>query len=189
MPAGPGRARSRCDSQGRGGIQRQLSPAQKLLGRAGQSGGGYSANAAESGGRVRPEPVRGDDVSGEMYLLSYAQTASGARLTVVTRARGEFVPPGIEHNGMYRPFAVFPVHRFTARDDNGTRYAMGFSGRRGRRPTELAGEITLDPGPPPGTRWLEPDQGALPGHRQAAQAAAKGLATGECQAVSAVVGT
>jgi len=48
-------------------------------------------------------PVRGGEVSGEMYLLSYAQTAPGARLTVITRARGEFVPPGIEHNGMYRP--------------------------------------------------------------------------------------
>ena len=32
---------------------------------------------------------------------------------------------------------------------------MGFRGRRGRRPDELAGEITLDPGPPPGTRWLD----------------------------------
>ena len=110
-------------------------------------------------GRVIPLgqviPVRGNDVSGEMYLLSYARTAAGARLTVVTRARGEFVPPGIEHNGMCRPFAVFPVHQFTARDDNGTSYAMSFSGRRGRRPTELAGEITLDPGPPPGIRWLE----------------------------------
>ena len=110
-------------------------------------------------GRVIPVghiiPVRGEDVSGEMHLLSYAQTASGARITVVTRARGEFVPPGIEHNGMYRPFAVFPVHQFTARDDNGTSYGMRFSGRRGRRPTELAGEIILDPGPPPGIRWLE----------------------------------
>jgi hypothetical protein len=110
-------------------------------------------------GRVIPLgqviPVRGEDVAGEMHLLSYAQTASCARLTVVTRARGEFVPPGIEHGGMDRPFAVFPVHQFTARDDHGTSYAMGFSGRRGRRPAELAGEITLDPGPPPGTRWLD----------------------------------
>jgi hypothetical protein len=100
-------------------------------------------------------PVRDEDVSGEMYLLSYAHTGSGARLTVVTRALGEFVPPGIEHNGMYRPCAVFPVRQFTARDDHGTSYAMSFSGRRGRRPTELAGEITLDPGPPQGIRWLE----------------------------------
>ncbi|HEY1322245.1 MAG TPA: sigma factor-like helix-turn-helix DNA-binding protein, partial [Streptosporangiaceae bacterium] len=100
-------------------------------------------------------PVRGDDVTGEMHLLSYAQTAPGARLTVITRARGEFVPPGIEPGGMYQPFAVFPVHRFTATDDLGTSYRMGFRGRRGQRPTELAGEVTLDPAPPPGIRWLE----------------------------------
>ena len=126
---------------------------------AAAAGGPGSAGSPAAPGRVIPLgqviPVRGDDVSGEMYLLSYAHTASGARLTVVTRARGEFVPPGIEHNGMYRPFAVFPVHQFTARDNNGTSYGMGFSGRRGRRPTELVGEITLDPGPPPGIGWLE----------------------------------
>jgi hypothetical protein len=129
------------------------------LAAAGRAATGAPTGTRTAPGRVIPLgqviPVRGEDVSGEMYLLSYAQTASGARLTVITRARGEFVPPGIEHNGMYRPFAVFPVHQFTARDDNGTCYAMGFSGRRGRRPTELAGEITLDPCPPPGIRWLE----------------------------------
>jgi len=117
------------------------------------------AGSPAAPGRVIPLgqviPVRGDDVSGEMHLLSYAQTAPGARLTVITRARGEFVPPGIEHNGMYRPFAVFPVHRFTVRDDHGASYRMGFRGRRGQRPTELAGEVTLNPGPPPGIRWLE----------------------------------
>ena len=94
-------------------------------------------------------PVRGDEVSSEMHLLSHAQTPPGARLTVVTRARGEFVPQGIEHNGMHRPFAAFPAHRFTATDDHGTSHRMGFRGRRGQRPTELAGEVTLDPGSPP----------------------------------------
>jgi DNA-binding CsgD family transcriptional regulator len=58
------------------------------------------AGSPAAPGRVIPLgqviPVRGDDVSGEMHLLSYAQTALGARLTVITRARGEFVPPGIE---------------------------------------------------------------------------------------------
>src|SRR5689334_3053557 len=90
-----------------------------------------------------------------MDLLSYAQTALGARLTVITRAQGEFVPPGIEPGGMFRPFAVFPVHRFTATDDQGASYRMGFRGRRGQRPDELAGEVTLDPDPPPGIYWLE----------------------------------
>jgi Sigma-70, region 4 len=124
-----------------------------------------AANAPRSSGpqegpcRVVPLgqviPVRGGDVSGEIYLLSYALTAACARFTVVVRARGEFVPPGIEHNGMYRPFAVFPVHQFTATDDLGTRYQMGFSGRRGRRPVELAGEITVHPRPPSGIRWMD----------------------------------
>jgi Sigma-70, region 4 len=123
------------------------------------AGGPGPAGPPAAPGRVIPLgqviPVRSGDVSGEMYLLSYAQTAPGARLTVITRARGEFVPPGIEPGGMDRPFAVFPVHQFTARDDDGTGYRTGFRGRRGRRPDELAGEITLDPGPPPGTRWLD----------------------------------
>ncbi len=122
------------------------------------AGGPGPARSPAAPGRVIPLgqiiPVRGGEVSGEMHLLSYAQTASCARLTVITRARGEFVPPGIEH-GMDQPIAVFPVHQFTARDDHGTSYATGFRGRRGRRPDELAGEVTLDPGPPPGTRWLD----------------------------------
>jgi Sigma-70, region 4 len=122
------------------------------------AGGPGPARSPAAPGRVIPLgqviPVRGGEVSGEMHLLSYAQTASCARLTVITRARGEFVPPGIEH-GLDGPIAVFPVHHFTARDDHGTSYAMGFRGRCGRRPDELAGEVTLDPGPPPGTRWLD----------------------------------
>ena len=122
------------------------------------AGGQGPARSPAAPGRVIPLgqviPVRGGEVSGEMHLLSYAQTTSCARLTVITRARGEFVPPGIEH-GLDGPIAVFPVHQFTARDDHGTSYAMGFRGCRGRRPDELAGEVTLDPGPPTGTRWLD----------------------------------
>jgi predicted DNA-binding protein (UPF0251 family) len=125
---------------------------------AAAAGGPGPARSPAAPGRVIPLgqviPVRGGEVSGEMHLLSYSQTASCARLTVITRARGEFVPPGIEH-GLDGPIAVFPMHQFTARDDHGTSYAMGFRGRRGRRPDELAGEVTLDPGTPPGTRWLD----------------------------------
>src|SRR5260370_15174896 len=78
--------------------------------------------------------VRGGDVSGEMYLPSYALTAACTPFTVVVRARGEFVPPGIEHNGMYRPFAVLPVHQLTPTDDQRTTDHMGLSGRPARRP-------------------------------------------------------
>ncbi len=128
------------------------------------AGTGTASVTGSAGPRTTPRrvipldqvvPVRGGDVSGEMYLLSYALTEACARFTVVVRARGEFVPPGIEHSGMYRPFAVFPVHQFTATDDQGTGYQMGFSGRRGRHPFDMAGEITLHPGPSSSIRWLD----------------------------------
>jgi hypothetical protein len=96
-----------------------------------------------------------EEVSGEMYVLSYAQTASGARLTIAARTRGEFVPPGIEPSCRNRPYATFPVHEFTVADDQGTRYQLDFKGRGERRPSELTGQITLHPDPPPGIRWLD----------------------------------
>jgi hypothetical protein len=96
-----------------------------------------------------------EDVSGEMYVLSYLQTASGARLTMAARTRGEFVPPGIEPSCRYRPYDTLPVGQFTATDDRGTCYQMGFSGRGERRHSELTGQITLQPDPPPDIRWLD----------------------------------
>ena len=107
--------------------------------------------------RSEGEGVSGqmEDVSGEMYVLSYSQTATSTRLTVAARTRGEFVPPGIEPSWHDRPYATFPVHQFTATDDQGTRYQMGFIGRGERRPSELTGQITLDPGPAPGSCWLD----------------------------------
>jgi hypothetical protein len=115
-------------------------------------------------------PVRGEgegvsgameEVAGEIYVLSYTRTACDARLTVAARTCGEFVPPGIEASCRYRPYATFPVHQFTATDDRGTRYQMGFRGRGERRPGELTGQITLRPGPPSGIRWL--DLATVPG--------------------------
>src|ERR1700677_3993888 len=116
-----------------------------------------------------------EDFGGEMHLLSYARTTAGAWFTTIVQARGgEFVPPGIEHSGMFRPAAIFPVDQYMAADDRRTRYRMGFKGRRGRRPTELTGEITLHRVPTAGIRWLDlstvPDEPAVridlnPGHR------------------------
>jgi Sigma-70, region 4 len=115
-------------------------------------------------------PVRGEgqgvsgemeDVTGEIFVLSYTRTACDAWLTVAARTRGEFVPPGIGPSCRYRPYATFPVHEFAATDDRGTRYQMGFRGRGERRPDELTGQITLQPGPPPGIRWL--DLATIPG--------------------------
>jgi Sigma-70, region 4 len=115
-------------------------------------------------------PVRGEgegvhgemeDVTGEIHVLSYTRTACDAWLTVAARTCGEFVPPGIEASCRYRPYATFPVHQFAATDDRGTRYQMGFRGRGERRPGELTGQITLQPGPPSGIRWL--DLATIPG--------------------------
>jgi Sigma-70, region 4 len=105
--------------------------------------------------RARDSAPWGEDVSGEMYLLSYAQTAPGALLTMVARSRGEFAPPDVEPSGNYQPCGTFPADRFTATDDKGTSYRMTFSGRGGRHPSELAGQITLHPAPPPDIRWLD----------------------------------
>jgi hypothetical protein len=105
--------------------------------------------------RARRSAPWGEDVSGQMYLLSYAQTASGARFTMVARSRGEFAPPGIEPSGNYRPCGTFPADRFTATDDKGTSYKMAFSGRGGRHPSELAGQLTLHPAPPSDIGWLD----------------------------------
>jgi hypothetical protein len=96
-----------------------------------------------------------EDVTGEIYVLSYTRTVCDAWLTVAIRTRGEFVPPGVEPSCRYRPYATFPVHQFAATDDRGTRYQMGFRGGGERRPDELTGQITLQPGPPPGIRWLD----------------------------------
>jgi hypothetical protein len=115
-------------------------------------------------------PVRGEgegisgerqDVTGQIYVLSYTRTARDAWLTVAARTRGEFVPPGIEPSSRYRPYTTFPVHQFAATDDRGTRYQMSFRGRGERRHDELTGQITLQPGPPPGIRWL--DLATIPG--------------------------
>ena len=105
--------------------------------------------------RARHSAPWGEDVSGELYVLSYTHTASGALLTMVARSRGEFAPPDVEPSGNYRPCGTFPADRFTATDDKGTSYSMAFSGRGGRHPSELAGQITLRPAPPSDIRWLD----------------------------------
>jgi hypothetical protein len=106
-------------------------------------------------GEAAPDEMGQGEVTGEMYVLSYSQTASGARLTMAARTRGEFVPPGIEPSCRYYPYARFPVDQFTATDDQGIHYQMDFLGRGERRPSELTGQITLRPDPPAGIRWLD----------------------------------
>jgi hypothetical protein len=99
-------------------------------------------------GRVVPAgqliPVRAGDVSGEIYLLSYARQVSRGLLTMIARSCG----PG-EHD----PDVVFSFLDFAATDDQGNRYEMGLHGSGVSGPGEWI--LRLHPDPPPGLRWLD----------------------------------
>jgi hypothetical protein len=90
-------------------------------------------------------PFRHEDISGEVNLLSYSHTSSGARFTVTWRTRS---PAGQPLMGRGFGSPVFP-RLFTVSDDQGNRYQLDFSF------TDWSGEIRLRPDPPDGLRWLE----------------------------------
>ena len=143
---------------------------------AGAAGGpahapGSAAPGATPGRVVRLGqviPVRGEDGRGELYLLSYAQTASGPQFSLFARARYQLGPPGPP--GPRRPGRVMPpaarpgtpviqpwpgvprLEHFTAADDRGTGYRV--------RVRDLGGgpdgwTLMLHPGPPHDPRWLD----------------------------------
>ena len=82
-------------------------------------------------------------VSGELDLMSYAHTASGARLVAVWQTRN---PLGSRRHGPP------PVEAFTVTDDRGNPYDLLFS-TNGR--PEWTCDLGLHPDPPPDIRWLE----------------------------------
>jgi len=104
-------------------------------------------------GRVVPVgqlvPVRAGDVSGEIYLLSYARQVSRGLLTMIARSCGPS-----EHD----PDVVFSFLDFAATDDQGNRYEMGLHGSGVSGPGEWI--LRLHPDPPPGLRWLDLSTGA-----------------------------
>ena len=74
-------------------------------------------------------PIRDDDVRRELLVVAYVQFADGARFTMA--------------DWPFRPFT------FTAVDDHGASYQIGFRG-------EMApGELLLRPDPPHQIRWLD----------------------------------
>jgi hypothetical protein len=83
-----------------------------------------------------------DGLDGEMHLLSYSRTASGARLAVAWRITSS--PWG---GGNPLPCGLFGVT-----DDKGARYTLAFSGYGG---PDWAGEITLYPDPPDHVGWFD----------------------------------
>ena len=90
-------------------------------------------------------PFRHEDVSGEVNLLSYSNTPSGARFTVTWRTRSPVGQP-LMGRGFGSP--AFP-RLFTVSDDRGNWYQLDFCF------TDWSGEILLRPVPPDGLRWLE----------------------------------
>jgi hypothetical protein len=105
-------------------------------------------------------PVHGEQVSGEVTVLSYAQTESGALLTIVARP-GQLSPvdpegpwqtmpgrPGIRRRG---PLMI-PFRQFAAADDQGATYQMSYHGN-GSWPREWT--LRLYPDPPRDLSWLD----------------------------------
>ena len=114
---------------------------------AGQLSGGDEPSGA-GGGAERFVPV-GVTVAfehGELYLVSYVHTGSGARFTVVWRVRDRYSPPRPGHARMP------PVEKFSATDDRGGRYRFQFAGRDN---PEWTGRLSLHPEPPGDIRWLD----------------------------------
>jgi hypothetical protein len=109
-------------------------------------------------------PVHSEEVSGEVTLLSYAQTASGALLTLVARP-GElrsvdpdgpwetvFNPHGGRPAVRRRGRVMVPYSQFTATDDHGASYQVSYHGNASR-PGEWV--LRLYPDPPRGLSWLD----------------------------------
>jgi hypothetical protein len=93
-------------------------------------------------------PFHEGGLSGELYLMSFAQTGAGARLIVLwgqpTLSR--------EHGLGLQQAGLFPVGLFTVTDDRGSAYELHVTHTDG---SWLASQINLHPAPPDDVRWLE----------------------------------
>ena len=105
-------------------------------------------------------PLPGKEVSGDVTLLSYAQTEAGALLTLVARpAQLNPAGPGGSRQttpgtpaGRRQGAVMIPYRQFTAADDRGTGYQMSYHGNSSR-PGEWT--LRLHPDPPRDLSWLD----------------------------------
>jgi hypothetical protein len=118
-----------------------------------------------------------DGLDGELHLLSYSRTASGARFAIAWRISSATGAGGVP----------LPAGLFGVTDDKGAHYGLSFTGCGG---PDWAGEIRLRPDPPDHVRWfdLEPPGGpalrvnihpATPQEDTCLQVSETGLAPGE----------
>jgi hypothetical protein len=95
----------------------------------------------------RPVPFRDEGISGELFLMSYAHTGSGARFTVAWRIRGSSGP---HQMGLAHPPMLCQLFEVT--DERGGRYELEFTPGGGPGWT---GEVSLRPDPPDDIDWLD----------------------------------
>jgi hypothetical protein len=98
-------------------------------------------------------PFGGEGFGGEMFLLSYAHTGSGARFTMAWRLLTTHLTT-VAHPGVQ-------VSRLQVTDDRGGRYQLSFAGSGG---PGWNGQVGLYPEPPHDIRWLDI---AMPGEEAA----------------------
>jgi len=93
-------------------------------------------------------PFHTEGTSGDLYLMSFAQTRSGARFIAVWGLHTETLQlrMGLRHPDLI-PFGLF-----TVADDRGAQYDLDFTPGGG---PEWTSQISLRPTPPPGIRWLD----------------------------------
>lgn len=99
-------------------------------------------------------PFRAGVISGELCLMSFAQTSTGARFIAAwdVRTTGLQTRLGPESSGL------IPFDEFTVTDDRGARYEL--DAKPGSDP-HWSSEISVRPAPPRDIRWLDvagPDQ-------------------------------
>ena len=101
-------------------------------------------------------PFRAGTVSGELCLMSFAQTGSGARFIAAWQVHS----PSLEVQLSQHYPGLIPVDEFTVTDDRGARYQLDLSPG-----SDVAwpNQIRLSPAPPETIRWLD----VAPPYRQA----------------------
>jgi len=101
-------------------------------------------------------PFRAGTISGELCLMSFAQTGTGARFVAAwgVRTPSLDLQLGFQHPGL------IPFDLFTVTDDRGTRYQLDHTPGSDMEWPNL---ISLSPAPPENIRWLD----VAPPYRQA----------------------
>ncbi len=92
-------------------------------------------------------PLSHQEAYGELYLLAYSHTASGARFSVAARLRAR------PHHLPTDRAGVDLLQNLSATDDQANTYSLAFSG--GGNDIGWTGVLQLHPVPPADIRWLD----------------------------------